>query len=113
MGPNKKVGQEDLEFGCSDDIGSRCCNLMKQHAIIMLGMENTRKKKDAELKLLQEKEKCDAFLGEYRVSKQSVMLRLGAAARCFCSFFCCFHVQFSSAVFCAQEMLLILTDVIS
>ena len=70
MGPNKKVGQENLEFICSDEIGSRCCKLMEQHAIIMFQLEKTKRSEDRELARLAEKQKCDALLGDYRVSKQ-------------------------------------------
>jgi len=70
MGPNKKVGQENLEFICSDEIGSRCCKLMEQHAIIMFQLEKTKRSEDRELARLAEKQTCDALLGDYRVSKQ-------------------------------------------
>jgi hypothetical protein len=75
MGPNKKKGQEDLEFVCSDDVGTRCCMLMQEHAMVMY----TEEKKIKLKQLDEQRKKKEATLlslrGEYTVSAQCMLLR--------------------------------------
>lgn len=72
MGPNRKKGDEDLEFVCSGEVGSRCCVLMEQHAKVLHEHHQRKKREEAEKTLR-------ALRGDYTVSRQCLLLRESAA----------------------------------
>eukprot|EP01043_Picozoa_sp_COSAG02_P014110 COSAG02_NODE_576_length_20112_cov_13.577625_3_plen_2119_part_00 len=77
--PTKKKGDEDLEFDCSIEVGTRCCELMRQHATVMYEEE----KRKQEAKHQQQREHRQKMLlalrGEYTVSSHCLMVRESAA----------------------------------